>query len=205
MRGWAKLAAAMAVAVALCVGGALPRLFAAPDAGVSGARYRSAPPGPASSRCCKIQAISIVAFEYASLSSQVGDYEAAISTLERMLIYRAQHAAAPARARHPLLQARQLRRGAHLFRASARQSERAAVDRRARSASICSSSPSKPSLRPSPDRSSAASAGRATPTPAPATQNITLNGIDFTLDSAVGRPLPTGAPSTSARFTTATI
>ena len=28
-----------------------------------------------------------VAFEYASLSSQVGDYEAAISTLERMLIF----------------------------------------------------------------------------------------------------------------------
>ena len=28
-----------------------------------------------------------VAFEYASLSSQVSDYEAAISTLERMLIF----------------------------------------------------------------------------------------------------------------------
>ena len=28
-----------------------------------------------------------MAFEYASLSSQVGDYEAAISTLERMLIF----------------------------------------------------------------------------------------------------------------------
>lgn len=28
-----------------------------------------------------------VAFEYASLSSQVGDYEAAVSTLERMLIF----------------------------------------------------------------------------------------------------------------------
>ena len=28
-----------------------------------------------------------VAVEYASLSSQVGDYEAAVSTLERMLIF----------------------------------------------------------------------------------------------------------------------
>jgi cytochrome c-type biogenesis protein CcmH/NrfG len=28
-----------------------------------------------------------LAFEYATLSSQVGDYEGAISTLERMLIY----------------------------------------------------------------------------------------------------------------------
>ena len=34
MRGWARLAAAMAVAVALCMCGALP-VFAAPDAGVT--------------------------------------------------------------------------------------------------------------------------------------------------------------------------
>ena len=32
------------------------------------------------------------AFEYAALSSQVGDYEAAVSTLERMLIFAPAHA-----------------------------------------------------------------------------------------------------------------
>jgi cytochrome c-type biogenesis protein CcmH/NrfG len=65
--------------------GALP-LFAAPDAGVT------APDIEARRQALLQQMLQDpsnldVAFEYASLSSQVGDYEAAISTLERMLIF----------------------------------------------------------------------------------------------------------------------
>jgi tetratricopeptide (TPR) repeat protein len=75
----------MAVAVTLCMCGALP-LFAAPDAGVA------APDIEVRRQALLQQMLQDpsnldVAFEYASLSSQVGDYEAAISTLERMLIF----------------------------------------------------------------------------------------------------------------------
>jgi len=47
-----------------------------------------------------------LAFEYAKLSSEAGDYEGAISTLERMPIYAP--STPPARARRALLQDRRL-------------------------------------------------------------------------------------------------
>ena len=73
----------MAVVVTLCMCGALP-VFAAPDAGVA------APDIEVRRQALLQQMLQDpsnldVAFEYASLSSQVGDYEAAISTLERVI------------------------------------------------------------------------------------------------------------------------
>lgn len=94
-----------------------------------------------------------LAFEYAQLSSQVGDYEGAISTLERMLIY------------SPNTPRLQLELGV-LYTASARTTWPAPISCRPlptrpcrrrsplKSASISSSSRSPPSRPPSPPRSS---------------------------------------------------
>ena len=169
MLGWTKWAIAIAAAgLAMC--GAAP--VRAGDTTV--AVQRLGPPQIEARRDALLKQMIArpndldLAFEYATLSSQVGDYEGAISTLERMLIY------APNTPRLQLelgmlyYKPRRLRRGPRLFRAGAGQSERAALGGRA-----------DPSLSPAtrPCRRSAAlfrhdlfrrSAGRATPMPDPA-------------------------------------
>ena len=167
MRGWAKWAVALAVAGTLCMCGALP-LFAAPDAGVA------APDIEARRQALLRQMLQDpsnldVAFEYASLSSQVGDYEAAISTLERMLIF------APNTPRLQLelgmlyykLGASELIAGAPDFGRSARQSQRAARGRR-QGPALSQQLASPPIRLPSPPHRFRRSAGRATPMPDPA-------------------------------------
>jgi hypothetical protein len=79
MRGWAKLAAAIAVVACLVLIGT-PSAF-------------SAPSDLEARRDALLQAMISnpgnldIAFEYAELSTQVGDYEGAVSTLERILIF----------------------------------------------------------------------------------------------------------------------
>jgi len=123
MKGWANLAAAIAVATCLHAVGA-PHAFAASESSYAVNRL-----GPADVEAHRQALLARMlqnpgdldtAFEYAELSSQVGDYEAAISTLERMLIFAPNTPQAPARAWHPLLSPRQLRRRSQLFRPSGR-------------------------------------------------------------------------------------
>jgi tetratricopeptide (TPR) repeat protein len=76
MRVWAMLAIAVAVA-ALVVSGAAQSFAASLDA------RRQAPLQQMLARPNDLD----LAFEYAKLSTEAGDYEGAISTLERMLIY----------------------------------------------------------------------------------------------------------------------
>jgi hypothetical protein len=83
---------AIAVAVAgLVMGGTSPSI-AAGDSNI--AVKRLGPPDVEARREAMLQQMIArpsdldLAFTYANLSAQVGDYEAAISTLERMLIYR---------------------------------------------------------------------------------------------------------------------
>jgi hypothetical protein len=86
MNGWAGLAAAVAVAVTFCVSGT-PPAFAAPDS-TPASRDQIEDRRQALLRLMLQDPSNLdVAFEYAALSSQVGDYEAAVSTLERMLIF----------------------------------------------------------------------------------------------------------------------
>jgi hypothetical protein len=90
MRGLANLATALAVAAGLVVGGTAPS-FAASDS--SAAVERLSPDQIDARRASLLQQMIAspsdldLAFEYAELSSQVGDYEGAISTLERILIF----------------------------------------------------------------------------------------------------------------------
>jgi cytochrome c-type biogenesis protein CcmH/NrfG len=84
MRWWARLAAAVAVAVTFCVSGT-PPAFAAADL-IAASRDQIEARRQALLQLMLQDPSNLdVAFEYASLSSQVGDYEAAVSTLERML------------------------------------------------------------------------------------------------------------------------
>jgi thioredoxin-like negative regulator of GroEL len=89
MPGWTQWAIALAVA-GLVMGEATPS-FAAGDTTV--AVQRLGPPEVEARREALLQQMIErpsdldLAFEYAQLSSQVGDYEGAVSTLERMLIY----------------------------------------------------------------------------------------------------------------------
>ena len=85
MFGWARLAAAVAVAVTLCMSGALP-IFSVPDANAAANDVEARRQALLQQMLSDPSDLD-VAFEYASLSTQVGDYEAAISTLERMLIF----------------------------------------------------------------------------------------------------------------------
>src|SRR5680860_1925413 len=78
MRVWAKLAIAIAVAC-LVVGGTVPS-FAA-EAALESRRDTLL-----NQMLARPNDLDL-AFEYAKLSSEAGDYEGAISTLERMLIY----------------------------------------------------------------------------------------------------------------------
>ena len=88
MMGWMKWAVALAMAV-------LTLSMAAPafSGDTSVAVQRLGPPEIEARREALLQEMIArpndldLAFEYAQLSSQVGDYESAVSTLERMLIY----------------------------------------------------------------------------------------------------------------------
>ncbi len=91
MRGWAQCAIATAIAASLAIGGLAPA-HAAPDS--SDAALQQLSPDQINARRKQLLAEMLqapnnldIAFEYAELSQQVGDYEGAISTLERMLIY----------------------------------------------------------------------------------------------------------------------
>lgn len=180
MRGWARLAAAMAVVVTLCMCGALPA-FAAPDAGVTA-------PDIEARRQALLQSMLQdpsnldVAFEYASLSSQVGDYEAAISTLERMLIF------AP---NTPRLQ---LELGILYYKLGSYEVARTYFAQVVANPSVPQEIAAKVRLylqqlaieaEPPAFAGSIFSGIRweSNANSAPATQNITLNGLDFTLDS----------------------
>jgi tetratricopeptide (TPR) repeat protein len=80
------VAAAVAVAVTFCVSGT-PPAFAASDSAPA-SRDQIEDRRQALLRLMFQDPSNLdVAFEYAALSSQVGDYEAAVSTLERMLIF----------------------------------------------------------------------------------------------------------------------
>jgi hypothetical protein len=82
MRWWARLAAAVAVAVTFCVSGT-PPAFAAADL-IAASRDQIEARRQALLQLMLQDPSNLdVAFEYASLSSQVGDYEAAVSTLTR--------------------------------------------------------------------------------------------------------------------------
>jgi tetratricopeptide (TPR) repeat protein len=90
MRGWATLAIAIAIAVCLVMGGLAPSL-AASDSSAAVQRPGVTEIDAHRERLLR-QMIATpgdldIAYQYAELSSQVGDYEAAISTMERMLIY----------------------------------------------------------------------------------------------------------------------
>jgi tetratricopeptide (TPR) repeat protein len=80
------LAAAVAVAVTFCASGT-PPAFAAQDSTSLSRDQIEARRQALLQLMLQDPSNLDVAFEYASLSSQVGDYEAAVSTLERMLIF----------------------------------------------------------------------------------------------------------------------
>jgi Tetratricopeptide repeat len=189
MTGWTKWATALAVA-GLAMVGAAPAIA---EGETTVAVQRLGPPDVEARRDALLKQMLAspgdldLAFSYATLSSQVGDYEGAISTLERMLIY------AP---NTPRLQ---LELGILYYRLGAYEVARSyfaqalanpnvppevaaqirlylqqlalAADPPAFSATIFSA------IR----WESNANAG-------PGTQSVTLNGIDFTLDQqSVGR------------------
>lgn len=160
--------------------GALP-VFASPDAGV-------AAPDIEARRKALLHAMLQdpsnldVAFEYASLSSQVGDYEAAISTLERMLIF------AP---NTPRLQ---LELGILYYKLGSYEVARTYFAQVVANPSVPQEIAAKVRLylqqlaieaEPPAFAGSIFSGIRweSNANSAPATQNITLNGLDFTLDS----------------------
>ena len=179
MRVWAKLAIAIAVAC-LVVGGTVPS-FAA-EAALESRRdtllhQMLARPNDLD-----------LAFEYAKLSSEAGDYEGAISTLERMLIY------APNTPRI------QLELGVLYYRLGAYDVARSYFEQVLANPSVPSDVAKQVGLYlqqlalsadPPAFSASIFSAIRweTNATAGPGTTSVTLNGIDFTLDNqAVGRP-----------------
>ena len=189
MLGWTKWAIALAVA-GLVMGEAMPS-FAAGDTTV--AVQRLGPPEVEARREALLQQMIArpndldLAFEYAQLSSQVGDYEAAVSTLERMLIY------APNTPRLQLeLGILYYRLGAYevarsyfaqaLANPNVPPSVAAQIRLYLQQLAIAADPPSFSATIFSAIRwESNANAG-------PGTQSVTLNGIDFTLDQqSVGR------------------
>src|SRR5680860_1615751 len=179
MRVWAKLAIAIAVAC-LVVGGTVPS-FAA-EAALESRRdtllsQMLAPPNDLD-----------LAFEYVKLSTEAGDYEGAISTLERMLIY------APGTPRI------QLELGVLYYRLGAYDVARSYFEQVRANPSVPSDVSKQVGLYlqqlalsadPPAFSASIFSAIRweSNATAGPGTTSVTLNGIDFTLDDqAVGRP-----------------
>src|SRR4029079_15421545 len=88
MLGWTKWAIAIAIA-GLAMGGAAPAIAGDTTVPVQ----RLGPPDVEARRGVLLKQMLArpgdldLAFAYANLSAEVGDYEAAVSTLERMLIY----------------------------------------------------------------------------------------------------------------------
>ncbi len=190
MMGWANWAIALAVA-GLVVCETAP-LLAASEAAVPARRL--GPPDVEARREALLRQMIAepsnldLAFDYATLSASVGDYEAAISTLERMLIY------AP---NTPRLQ---LELGTLYYKIGAYDMARSYFDQ-------ALANPSTPpevaqqirlylqqlalAADPPPFYASVFSAIRweSNANAGPGTQNITLQGIDFTLDDqSVGKP-----------------
>src|SRR3990170_628757 len=190
MRGLTKWAIAIAIA-GLVAGKALPCAAAADsDAAVE----RLSPDQIESRRDVLLRQMLAspndldIAFEYATLSSQIGDFEAAISTLERLLIY------AP---NTPRLQ---LELGILYYRLGAYDVARSYFEQALSNPSLPPSIAEQVRLYlqqlalgadPPPFSASVFSAIRweSNANSGPGTQSVTLNGIDFTIDEqSSGRP-----------------
>ena len=188
MLGWMKWAVALAVAgLALCE--AMPAI--AGDSTVPVRRL--GPPDIEARREALLQQMIArpndldLAFEYAQLSSQVGDYEGAISTLERMLIY------APNTARL------QLELGILYYKLGAYEVARSYFAQALANPNVPPAVAQQIHLYlqqlalaadPPPFSATVFSAIRweSNANAGPGTQSVTLNGIDFTLDQqSVGR------------------
>ena len=188
MLGWTNWAVAIAIA-GLAVCGAAPAIAGDTTVPVQ----RLGPPDVEARREALLKQMIAspgdldLAFEYATLSSQVGDYEGAISTLERMLIY------AP---NTPRLQ---LELGILYYKLGAYDMARAYFEQALANPSVPPSVAaqirlylSQLALAADPPAFSASifSAIRweSNANAGPGTQSVTLNGIDFTLDQqSVGR------------------
>ena len=188
MLGWTKWAIAIAIA-GLAMGGAAPAIAGDTSVPVQ----RLGPPDVEARREALLKQMLArpndldLAFEYATLSSQVGDYEGAVSTLERMLIY------AP---NTPRLQ---LELGILYYKLGAYDVARAYFEQALANPSVPPSVAAQVrlylqqlALAADPPAFSASifSAIRweSNANAGPGTQSVTLNGIDFTLDQqSVGR------------------
>jgi hypothetical protein len=188
MTGWRKWAVALAMAV-LATG--------APASGFAGdtsvAVQRLGPPEIEARREALLKQMIArpsdldLAFEYAQLSSQVGDYEGAVSTLERMLIY------APNTPRI------QLELGILYYKLGAYEVARSYFEQALSNPNLPPSVAQQIRLYlqqlslaadPPPFSATIFSAIRweSNANAGPGTNNVTLNGIDFTLDQqSVGR------------------
>ena len=188
MMGWTKWAVALATVV-LAMGAAAPSF--AGDTSV--AVQQLGPPEIEARREALLRqmidrpADLDLAFEYAQLSSQVGDYEGAVSTLERMLIY------APNTSRL------QLELGILYYRLGAYEVARSYFEQALANPNVPPSVAAQIRLYlqqlslaadPPPFSATIFSAIRweSNANAGPGTQSVTLNGIDFTLDQqSVGR------------------
>jgi Tetratricopeptide repeat len=188
MLGWTKWAIALAVA-GLAMGEASP-VFA--EGSITVAVQRLGPPEIEARREALLKRMLSnpsdldVAFEYANLSAQVGDYEGAISALERMLIY------AP---NTPRLQ---LELGILYYRLGAYEVARSYFEQALANPSVPPNVAAQIrlylqqlALAADPPAFSAtifsAIRWESNANSGPGTQNVTLNGFDFTLDqNAVG-------------------
>ena len=190
MTGWTKWATALAVA-GLAMVEAAPAIA---EGETTVAVQRLGPPDVEARRDALLKQMLAspgdldLAFEYATLSSQVGDYEGAISTLERMLIY------AP---NTPRLQ---LELGILYYKLGAYDVARAYFEQALANPSVPPSVAAQIrlylqqlALAADPPAFSAtwfsAIRWESNANAGPGTQSVTLNGIDFTLDQqSVGSP-----------------
>lgn len=189
MLGWTKWAIAIAIA-GLVMGEATPSIAGDTTVPVQ----RLGPPDVEARREALLKQMIArpsdldLAFEYATLSSQVGDYEGAVSTLERMLIY------AP---NTPRLQ---LELGILYYRLGAYDVARSYFEQALANPSVPPSVAQQIrlylqqlALAADPPAFSAtifsAIRWESNANAGPGTQSVTLNGIDFTLDQqSVGHP-----------------
>lgn len=183
MQGWKRGAVAAAIAVGLVCGHGAPA--AARDLTAEALKL-----GPAAIEDRRAQLFQQmlneptnldIAFEYATLSSEVGDFEAAISTLERMLIY------------SPDLPRLQLELGVLYYRLGSYDLARAYFEKALASPATPPEVRSKIEaflrrieVEADPPAFSAnlfsAIRWQSNATSAPASETITLNGLSFTLD-----------------------